>query len=134
MQTNTKKLLGVNKSLPFIYYAPAICWGILIIYFSLLPGDSVPNFLKSIWDFILHFGIYFLLTLLFILGSTQFQFKKSSITIFIIAVFITSLMGGCLELVQQYVIENRHGDWFDFFANNSGALAASFSWFLLAKK
>ena len=42
------------------------------------------------------------------------------------------LMGGAIELLQEYCTTYRGGDWFDFLANSSGVvLATLFAYFVL---
>ena len=117
-----------------IYYTPAIGWGILIIYFSLLPSQRVPSLLKNIWDFSLHTGIYFLLAALIYLGYARHKKTAFNFTVALFSVLWVAIMGGVLELIQEFYITNRSGEWFDFVANILGAAIASLAWFLLKKK
>ncbi|GGN32485.1 MULTISPECIES: hypothetical protein [Marinomonas] len=41
------------------------------------------------------------------------------------------LWGGMIELIQPYI--NRHGEWFDFYANSSGVIFIVFSKLLLER-
>lgn len=48
------------------------------------------------------------------------------------AVFCPILMGGAVELLQEYCTSYRGGDWFDFLANSTGVvLATLFAYFVL---
>ena len=48
------------------------------------------------------------------------------------AVLCPILMGGAIELLQEYCTTYRGGDWFDFLANSSGVvLATLFAYFVL---
>lgn len=48
------------------------------------------------------------------------------------AVLCPILMGGAIELLQEYCTTYRGGDWFDFLANLSGVvLATLFAYFVL---
>lgn len=114
-----------KKSTPILYYAPAIGWGILILYFSLLPGPKVPDILKSIEDFYLHFFIYFVFSFLISLASVQFSKKQISLKALGSAIILSFVLGGVIELVQEYYILNRTGGWDDVWANTSGAILAS---------
>jgi len=126
--------LEANKKQNIIYYTPAIGWGILIIYFSLLPSQKVPSLLKNIWDFSLHTGIYFLLAALIFLGYTQFKKTAFNLSTAFFTILLVAVLGGALELIQEYYITNRSGEWLDFVANNFGAVIASGAWFFLVKK
>lgn len=48
------------------------------------------------------------------------------------AVLCPILMGGAIELLQEYCTTYRGGDWFDFLANSAGVvLATLFAYFVL---
>lgn len=48
------------------------------------------------------------------------------------AVLCPIVMGGVIELLQEYCTSYRGGDWFDFLANSTGVLLATlFAYFLL---
>lgn len=48
------------------------------------------------------------------------------------AVLCPILMGGAIELLQEYCTTYRGGDWFDFLANSTGVvLATLFAYFVL---
>lgn len=48
------------------------------------------------------------------------------------AVLCPILMGGAIELLQEYCTTYRGGDWFDFLANSTGVvLATLFTYFVL---
>lgn len=48
------------------------------------------------------------------------------------AVLCPILMGGAIELLQEYCTTYRGGDWFDFVANSTGVvLATLFAYFIL---
>lgn len=110
------------KKTNFLYYAPAIGWGILIAYFSLVPSKKLPNLLLDIKDVFLHFGIYAVLGLLFVAGNMQFK-RQFVHTHFLFAVFIGAfLFGFAIEMIQGGYIEGRHFEWADLFFNTLGTL------------
>lgn len=133
LQRITRKKLVLNNKHNIIYYTPAIGWGILILYFSLLPREEVPQVMIIIEDFLIHFGIYFLLALLISLGSIRFKLIRPATKTLIWAFVISSVLGGFLELAQEFLVVNRTGTLDDFLANNLGALAATLT-FRLAKR
>jgi len=134
MQISTQKLLVAKHKHNIIYYTPAIGWGILIIYFSLLPSANVPSILKNIWDFYLHSAIYFLLAALIFLGHARYKITPFNFSTVIFTTAWVAVMGGILELIQEYVILNRTAEWSDFFANISGAVLAGLIWWIIAKR
>ncbi|GBU08692.1 hypothetical protein AwDysgo_20230 [Bacteroidales bacterium] len=78
---------------------------------------SIPHL-----DKIIHFGIYFVLSLLMYAELTRF-FKRSvhRSSIFIMAWVIPLIYSGLVELIQEYFSATRTGDWLDFLANAAGA-------------
>jgi VanZ family protein len=117
----------------YLYYTPAIVWGILIFYFSLMPGGEVPDLLKSIQGFFIHMAIYFLLALLIICGASQFTLSKVGTSIFTFTLLIILVMGGILEPIQELYIPNRVGELEDVIANMLGGVIAVFLWRTLVK-
>ncbi len=134
MQISTRKLLVAKLKHNIIYYAPAIGWGILIIYFSLLPADKVPSLLKNMWDFSLHSAIYFLLAALVFLAYARYKKVVFNFTIVLYALLLVAVLGGTLELIQENYISHRRGEWFDFLANITGAGLAALAWKLIVRK
>ena len=133
MQISTRKLLVPRFKHNIVYYTPAIGWGILIMYFSLLPAGNVPSILKNMWDFSLHAGIYFLLAALIFLGYARYKKKAFHLGLALLAALLAAVMGGAMELIQEHYIPNRHSEWLDFFANILGAIIASFCWKILTR-
>ncbi len=116
-----------------MYYTPAIVWGILIFYFSLMPGGEVPVLLKSIQGFFIHMAIYFFLALLIICGASQFTFSKVNNVIFTVALLVILISGSILEPIQEFYIPNRVGELEDVIANMLGGIAAVFLWRTISK-
>jgi VanZ family protein len=104
------------------YYTPAIFWGVLILYFSLLPHHRVPNALVTINDLLMHAGIYALFTF-FIVAGRFFQTNRTSpgwrYGNFV--ALVATILGGCIELIQEQFVSGRTGEWADFWANAFGA-------------
>lgn len=105
---------------------------LVIFVLCFLPGDTVnkvqffdiPNF-----DKLVHFGMYFIFSFVLFLDikkNTQLQ-KNQIIPIILI---ITIIIGGSIEIIQNYLIPQRSGDWFDFPADLSGSFV--FNLFLLS--
>ena len=97
---------------------------ILIFILCFLPGNTankvtffdIPHF-----DKLVHFGMYFIFSgiLFFDLKKNSHLQKKQIISIIILLTIIT---GGSVELIQNYFIPGRSGDWFDLFADITGML------------
>lgn len=102
---------------------PALTWGAILAYFTLLPSDSIPEQLKGFNDKILHILIYCGTALLLTLGFTRFRWSVGlSLAEQILILSICVLFGGAIELAQHWLVPGRHGEWGDFWANSLGAL------------
>lgn len=106
-----------------LYNTPATVWGILILYFSLLPSQSIPPSLIEVSDLFLHVAIYAAFTS-FYFGGNYFLnnrvFLNPSKRNLILAIVI--LISALIEVVQEQWIPGRSGEWLDLLANFSGAL------------
>jgi len=124
------------KSYKLTYYTPAFVWGFLIAYFTLIPSAEVPKSLVSLNDKWIHGTIYFFSASLIILALVRYNFRKSlsikaAVTVFLFCI----LFGGLIEILQHELVSGRHGDWFDFWANNTGAAVSVLLWsFTLGRK
>lgn len=110
-----------------LYFLPALIWGCILSYFTLLPADSIPEQLKGFNDKILHILIYCGSALLLTLGFTKFRWSAKLRLVhqgLILAICIS--YGGAIELVQHWLVPGRHGEWGDFWANSLGALLVVF--------
>ena len=102
------------------YYTPAIGWGILICYFSIMPGNEVPLMLKSVADYVLHFLIYAMLGILSLLGANGFSKIKISTRLLWQIVLICSVLGLSIEIIQETFIDGRHFQLSDLTFNTLG--------------
>ncbi len=115
----------------FTYYAPALAWGFFMTYMTLLPADEVPQGLKDMNDKILHAGIFFFTASLIIAAGLRYNLRRRLKPAQYLKIFLLCVVyGGAIELLQYYYVPLREGDWFDFWANNSGALLAVLCWSL----
>jgi VanZ family protein len=104
------------------YYTPAVTWGVLILYFSLLPHHQVPESLLSIDDLLMHAGIYGLFSFFAVWGRYCQQGQQNPHSRFLVLLLLfTSLGGGAIELIQENLIVGRRGEWADAIANTTGA-------------
>lgn len=109
-----------------IYNTPAIAWGVVILYYSQLASDKLPKAVFSWNDKIIHFGIYFVLTSLMCLGFSRYNFKNPISRELMGRIILISLsLGGIAELIQEYAVPSRFGDWLDFLANTLGVIASA---------
>ena len=103
------------------FWKPAL-WLIIICYLSLMPGDGLPRvplFNIPHFDKLVHFGFYFIFTLLLIRpfsGISRFSFMISAM--------LAATVSGVIEILQFQIAIHRHGDLFDFLANLAGVLTA----------
>jgi hypothetical protein len=104
------------------YYTPAIGWGILICYFSLMPSNEVPGFLLDAKDILLHFLIYFFFTLLLFFGANKFSSRFLLGYRMAIIVLTSIVLGVAIELIQENFIDGRHFEWGDILFNTLGTL------------
>lgn len=102
-----------------LYFWKSLLWLLVICYLSLMPGDGLPRvplFNIPHFDKIVHFGFYFILTILLIKPFKKTINKYSYIT----ALLISATLSGAIELLQKTVTTTRHGDIYDFIANLLG--------------
>jgi len=104
------------------YYTPAIGWGILICYFSLMASNEVPGFLLDAKDVLLHFLIYFFFALLLFFGANKFSSRFLLGYKMAVIVLVSIALGLAIELIQEFFIEGRHFEWADLFFNTLGTL------------
>ncbi len=112
----------------FKYSWPPAIVAIVIFYLCcLIPTNDIPDvkfhfFIPT--DKIVHFLMFFGLA-----GVASFNYiydKKGKIIILkliVFAIFIPILYGGIIELIQAEYFPDRSGDWYDFLADISGAVA-----------
>lgn len=105
------------------YWRSILC-SIIIMVLCFIPGDELPQpkFDIPCPDKFIHFCFYFVLSF-----TIQYEIKniiklKNYLIIFIYAM----VLGGFIELVQENVIVERSGDFFDFIADLLGVIIAFF--------
>ena len=98
------------------YRLLAVGYTIWLTAVSLTPLDDLdlPSF--SYADKIVHFFLYFFLTLLWLLAYPKWWRKR------IFFIILVLLWGIAIELIQEYFVPTRSGDVFDAIANTAGAL------------
>jgi len=110
----------------------------VVIYLSFFNPPSgtilskIPHF-----DKIVHFGIYFVMSgVLWLEFLRNYRGNKKPMYHAWIGGFLSPvILSGIIELIQEYCMEYRGGDWFDIAANVTGALLASLSaYYIIAPK
>ena len=104
-------------------YVFVILWLLVIIILSLMPKSSIGIERVKLFknaDKIVHFFMYFILTVLLVLA-----FKKGKVCkpfcLLIISFFAVSL-GVLMEFLQKYLDIGRSFDTFDILANTTGVI------------
>ena len=111
-----------KKSSYIFFFTPAIGWGILICYFSLLPSAEIPNSLISVQDFILHFLIYSALGMLLYFGANRYTMQKLPAKGLQKILAICVSLGLSLEILQELFAAGRHFELSDILFNTLGAM------------
>lgn len=103
---------------------PGILCGIAILILTGLPGSLFPSVKPVIGlDKVAHILMYAGFAFACLWGyRRQFvtngpSYKKKAI---ILTVIISIAYGGLTELIQEYIVKTRTGDWFDFLADSIG--------------
>ncbi len=105
---------------------PGILCGIVILILTGLPGSVFPHVKPVVgMDKVVHILMYATFAFLCIWGyRSQFitNGKTYRTKALILATIISILYGGITELMQEYLVPTRTGDWFDFLSDAIGTL------------
>lgn len=108
------------------YNLLSILWAVLILVLCLMPGKDLPSFSILEFDKVIHFFIYILLVLMMYYGwKKQNSFPTLHQYTLVKILFITSVYGFLVELLQAFFTADRHFDLFDALANSGGAVAGT---------
>jgi len=110
------------------YWIPAILWSICIIVASLISSRSLKKLqIESLFeiDKVIHFGMYFGLSILLSYGFYKSSMLKNKVKLFLVTCILSSSLGTLIEILQKEITETRNFDYFDIIANISGALIGS---------
>ena len=119
---------------------PGILCGIVILVLTGLPGSVFPHVKPVVGiDKVVHVLMYAFFAFLCIWGyRSQYiangkSYRKRALSL---AAIISILYGGITELMQEYLVPTRTGDWVDFLADAIGTLLgiSIFSIFFRKKK
>lgn len=104
-----------------VFY-PTILWSAFLLVASLTPSSDMPRIDAS--DKLGHILFYLVQTILTARAFYKWSNKYSIYVSYALGAGIAVVFGGVLELVQEYSIPGRSGDWYDFGANLIGILVA----------
>lgn len=114
----------------------AIVWATIVFILSTMSGDSI-NKVKLIniphFDKVVHFGFYFILTLLLLSGFHKWRSSSPDKKAYYISCVIAIMYGGVIELLQKHVFTNRALELFDFAANCAGTIIGVVAYSYLIK-
>ena len=110
---------------PWIYRAPALAWGFLIIYLSLAPvQDLDPGWELKVSDKLVHGVLYFTWVVLLYFGTSRAYQKPVSRRKMVFYWVAAVLFGAGIELVQGWMSYGRSADALDALANTGGSIVA----------
>ena len=117
------------------HFSVLLLWVVLISVLSLMPSGSFNEsiFLFKHQDKVIHFVFYFIYALLF----HRFLFKVIECrlaTMALISGVVPVVFSGIIEITQEYLISNRHADFFDFIFNIAGAVAGVYLYQLVIRQ
>ena len=105
---------------------PGILCGIIILVLTGLPGSVFPRVKPIVGlDKVVHLLMYATFAFLCLWGyrkqfiSNGLKYKKKAI---LLAVVISIAYGGLTEIMQEYLVPTRTGDWVDFAADAVGSI------------
>ena len=109
------------------HFAPAICWGLLVLILSTLPGNDLPHLewgdLLRI-DKIVHLTFYSVFVFLLLNGSIKSGYNKPP---YRSAFLFCITFGASMELIQKYFCIGRSFEWLDILSNTIGSLIGGWS-------
>ena len=113
---------------------PGILCGIIILILTGLPGSVFPRVKPVVGlDKVVHLCMYAGFAFLCLWGYRK-QFISNGITYkrkaILLAIIISIAYGGLTELMQEYLVPSRTGDWVDFLADGIGTLLGATIFYL----
>lgn len=123
------------KKIKNIYIASV--WGIIILVLSTISGkelNKLPRIPIPHFDKIVHFGLYFILSLLLASGFKQMKNEFISKKYIYLSSIISILYGLLMELIQKFLCTDRSIDIYDLVANFSGILIGLILYPLISHK
>lgn len=113
---------------------PGILCGIVILILTGLPGSCFPHVKPALGlDKVVHVLMYAGFAFLCLWGYRQ-QYVDNGTTYqkraIFLAIIISFAYGGLTELMQEFLVPSRTGDWFDFLADGIGTCLGGFFFYL----
>ncbi|MGB1248468.1 MAG: VanZ family protein [Chitinophagales bacterium] len=108
-----------KKPITLIYAIGAIVLSILVVIVSLLPKQELPSTSVFQADKLVHFSMYFVLSILYFKGF----FEGKSVS-FLTPIVIAFCLSFAVEIMQHYCTTTRSFDKFDILANGIGCFFA----------
>ena len=110
-------------------FLPGIIWFFIIIVLLLLPSRDIPStggwFKDLPVDKFVHFGIFGLLTFLFLRPAAFLNLSKRKSEIYLAFVVISSIIWGIItEYLQEIFTTDRAFDLLDWAADSLGIIVA----------
>lgn len=126
MKAKALKFLGKNRN--------SILWGLVIFILCTMPPSGFPRVSVSGMDKLVHFGLFFVLTLLVISENNTLRLSGSVLQkTRLIGMVASIIYGGMVELLQLKVFTYRGADWFDLLADVLGAIIAAWLYLPLSR-
>lgn len=115
----------MSSKLRHIFILANILWVVIIFILCAMPSDDIPDPHWNIphLDKVVHFGMYFVLSILLIFPLEEYSCLKLS-RIYLIAILVALIYGGGIEILQANFF-NRSGDvwiWSQMFQAASQAV------------
>ncbi|MFP4556599.1 MAG: VanZ family protein [Bacteroidales bacterium] len=110
-----------------ISFWKSITWALLILLACLLPSSSInkiADFSVPHFDKVVHFGIFFILTILLISDYNRMTDSRISYSQKLLAsALIVFAYGLAIELLQYFTIPSRSFETYDILANAIGIVS-----------
>lgn len=117
---------------------PGILCGIIILILTGLPGSLLPHAKPILGlDKVVHFLMYAGFAFTCVWGyrkqfvSRDLAYKKRAM---LVTLIISIAYGGLTELMQEYFVPLRTGDWMDFLADSIGAMVGIVVFYLFFRQ
>lgn len=121
---------------PFVYLIPATAWYILILIASLISASNYSAIDVPIMgvDKIVHFGLYFILSVLVCWGIYKLNVLNSKKRIAVYSAILCGFCGFIVEILQSTMTTTRSFDFYDIVANIFGCSVGSVIFIFLNKQ
>lgn len=110
----------------FLSLSANILWFVVIFALCAMPPQDIPEAGIDIphLDKVVHYGMFFILSLLICFESTFLNIRKKR-KIYLIAISVSFFYGGLIEILQYYFF-NRGCDVWDWLADMAGGVCGCF--------